>query len=221
MIWAAVKPYLNYGPGHAVLMLHEQCAHLSSISCKIIRQGVAASNLSPLGWQIEEFIWTLPVIEVSASSAILLPPDVVAYMMASTNYIFRLLNFHDDQVDIVVSWRGIPGFRKEDILINSAIDESQIKQKNTQYNYTIQEIKKANELSDSHLHHKNDIEEKSSSISSVKEDNPDRDKTINNIKVQDNPRIERRKINCPNPDCDQIIFSTFKNCPFCKIALHR
>ena len=96
------------GLGHALLSSDDFQDLSATCQWRVRRFGVSASYLGAAGWQISPYSHTL---EKVGADQFLLGPEIVQHMQPATNYIFKIVRPVEEDIDLVVAWRGIPSYR--------------------------------------------------------------------------------------------------------------
>jgi len=198
---ATIKSYYEAGPGYVLLFFSNDLKENRNYNTKITRPGFTSPNLGPEGWHVADYNWELKYRLFDESGALILTPSIVCAMELGSNYVFIIEFDPPISNEFVVSWRGVPGFRKEDVPPSPIL----VPQKPI---------------------HRPDINSYFTTI--ITEDTKVEPQVISVepiIKpvIPEKPKkevIERKKIKCPNPDCSAVILSTFKECSFCKTKIN-
>jgi len=201
---ATIKSYYEAGPGYVLLFLANNLNMNRDYNTKIKRPGFASPNLGPEGWQVADYNWDLKYRAFDEKGALILTPSIVSSMELGSNYVFIIELDSNSTNEFVVSWRGVAGFRKEDIPPPPTLSNTTIDIKNIDNYFTTRTTEATNEVSNINP------------MSPLGE-------TLIKPDIFEKPKkeaIERKKIKCPNPDCSAIIMSTFKECSFCKTKLN-
>ena len=106
------------GSGFVLLESEDFLAIAPGAQWRITRAGMSMANLGAAGWQIPPFAHTLPKV---GPKQFLLGPEIVSHMVQAANYRVTILQSGQDEIDLVLTWRGIPGYRPgEDSTVSHA-----------------------------------------------------------------------------------------------------
>lgn len=194
------------GSGYVFMSLPGFAPGNSLCIAKIIRPGASAPCLGPNGWQIAEYGWELKIIVDENIAGVLLTPEVVSHIYPSANYIVRVKMDGNSTIECIVHWRGVPGYRKEDA--SSGNNYAETYELDNYSVFKSETIIQSPSVSP---------EIKPNNFQSAPEE-PEQGPLLDQAPSV-GVTVERKKIRCPNPTCNQIIMSTFVSCPYCKTAI--